>query len=197
MCLQSLFTFLPPEKDASAAFSGDGALPDGASLRLGFRHSLKELQERQSPLRSPRCRGSRTPTVSREQSPVRRSRVWDDVAESGDVLPHPNRLPRRTSRTPPRQSARRRPSSQSFSPVASRRRASGFAAAAAALSAADAAAAATPTRPKGAALAAVGTPNSWRAVQRVEKEFEGLVFGGPEDAFSSGSSRLTMSQDMS
>ncbi|CDI87490.1 hypothetical protein, conserved [Eimeria praecox] len=192
---RSLFTFLPPDKNACAASSGAGALPDGASLRLGFRHSLKELQERQSPMRSPRCRVSGTPTASREQSPVRRSRVCCDAAEAEGALAHQQQLPRQSCRTPARQPARRRVSSQSVSPVTPRRRASGFAAASAALVAADAAAASTPTRPKGAALASVGTPNTFRAVQRAEKELQGLVFRGTEEGCSSKLNRAPMSQD--
>ncbi|CDJ50107.1 hypothetical protein, conserved [Eimeria brunetti] len=194
-CLQSLFTFLPPDKNACAASSGDGALPDGASLRLGFRHSLKELQEKQSPMRSPRRHGSPTPPASRDQSPARRPRVWGDAAEAGEALVHQHQLPRQAIRTPARQPARRRLSSQSISPVASRRRASGLTAACAALGAADAAAAATPTRPKGRPSAAVGTPNTCRAVQRVEKELQSLVFRGTEDAPSNKPDRAPMSPD--
>ncbi|CDJ32981.1 uncharacterized protein EMH_0049910 [Eimeria mitis] len=194
---RSLFTFLPPDKNACAASTGDGELPDGASIRLGFRHSLKELQERQSPMRSPRCRSSGTPIASREQSPVRRSRVWGDAADAGEALAYQRQLPKTPNRTPARQPARRRLSSQSMSPVASRGRASGFSAAIAALGAADAAAAATPTRPKGAALAAVGTPNTCREFQRVEKELQGLVFRAAEEPPSNEPDRVPMSQDTS
>lgn len=180
---QSLFAFLPPEANSSAAANGDAALPDGASLRLGFRHSLKELQEKQSPLRSPRGRASSSPMASREPSPVGHSAMSPRTPLAAET-PTQQQLLRQNCRSPVRQAPRRRVSSQSASPVSSRRRCS-VVTASAALAAADAAAAATPSKPKGGALAAAGTPNTRRAVLKAEEELRDLAFGAsgtPSDA---------------
>lgn len=194
---QSLFAFLPPESSSSAAANGDAALPDGASLRLGFRHSLKELQEKQSPLRSPRGRASSSPMASREASPVGHcaasprtplaaetptQQQLSSIIRTGNEKSLLNST-RQHCRSPVRQAPRRRGSSQSASPVSSRRRCSAVTASAA-LAAADAAAAATPSKPKGGALAAAGTPSTRRAVLKAEKELRGLAFGasGPPSA---------------
>lgn len=188
---QSLFSFLPPDGIACPASSGAAALPCGAALRLGFRHSLQELQERQSPMRSPRGRASFTPLVSRESSGAGRTRLCGDAPGLPDATA-PQQLLRQQRRSPVRQAARRRPSSHSISPVSSCRRRSA-AIAHAALAAADAAAAASPIKTKGRAFAPVGTPNARKAVQGAERELRSLAFSGGEAACDSCTA--PMSQD--
>ncbi|XP_026193460.1 uncharacterized protein LOC34619749 [Cyclospora cayetanensis] len=175
----SLFTFLPPDSNPCARVHNAESLLNGSSLRLGFRHSLKELQEKQSPMRWPLSRASCTPTASREPSPV-------GQAPSAEFLkacdtPSQKQSLKQRRQSPVRQAARRRTNSQTMSPVSSRRRCSAIVASAA-LAAADAAARSSPVKQKGGAFSNVGTPTTRRAVQRVESDLCGLTVSGKDIA---------------
>ncbi|OEH75872.1 hypothetical protein cyc_02984 [Cyclospora cayetanensis] len=175
----SLFTFLPPDSNSCARVHNAESLLNGSSLRLGFRHSLKELQEKQSPMRWPLSRASCTPTASREPSPV-------GQAPSAEFLkacdtPSQKQSLKQRRQSPVRQAARRRTNSQTMSPVSSRRRCSAIVASAA-LAAADAAARSSPVKQKGGAFSNVGTPTIRRAVQRVESDLCGLTVSGKDIA---------------
>ncbi|KAL8452269.1 hypothetical protein Emed_001430 [Eimeria media] len=194
----SLFSFLPPDESACTSSSGPSSLPDGASLRHGFRHSLQELQEKQSPLRTPRRSATQPSLTSQDSSPV-----WTPVLEAESpaataaaaaVAAASQQLPRGQRRSPVRQGCarNRRSSSHSVSSVFPRR-SCGATAAAAALAAADAAAAASPIHPKPKAFAAAATPPSRRAVHKVERGLRSLGFRGSDAA--SGTSSAPMSQD--
>ncbi|KAL8429365.1 hypothetical protein Efla_001203 [Eimeria flavescens] len=182
----SLFSFLPPEDRASAASNEPSALPDGFFLRLGFRHSLQELQERQSPTRTPRRSTTQASITSRDSSPV-----WTPLLSAETESPaaaaaaaaaatKEQRVGRR--RSPVRRAAsRRRSSSHSVSSVLSRRRC-GVTAAAAALAAADAAAAASPIQPKSRGLVPAATPPSRRGLHRAQRELRCLAFDETDSA---------------
>lgn len=193
VCPQSLFSFLPPEnKGGTPPSVSSSALPDGASLRLGFRHSLQELQERQSPMRTPRRRPSLAGAASRDSSPVWRGGS-QDAALTAAVAQQQQQPLRQQRRSPVRQPARRRTTSSiSVSSLSPRRRCSSTLASAA-VAAADAAAAASPVKPRGRVCAAIGTPNGRRAVHRIERELDGLGFSG--DAAVRDSCITAMSQD--
>ncbi|KAL8455919.1 hypothetical protein Emag_000293 [Eimeria magna] len=191
----SLFSFLPPDESACTSSSGPSSLPDGATLRHGFRHSLQELQERQSPLRTPRRSATQASLTSQDSSPV-----WtpapdaESPAATAAVVGASQQLPRGQRRSPVRQGCarNRRSSSHSVSSVFPRR-SCGATAAAAALAAADAAAAASPIHPKAKAYAVAATPPSRRAVHKVERGLRSLGFRGSDAAC--GSSSAPMSQD--
>ncbi|KAL8436387.1 hypothetical protein ACSSS7_001787 [Eimeria intestinalis] len=159
-----------------------------------------ELQERQSPLRTPRRSATQPSSALQDSSPV-----WTPAldAESGAAAAAPAapaaaaasaQLPRGQRRSPVRQGCarNRRSSSHSVSSVFPRR-SCGATAAAAALAAADAAAAASPIHPRPNAFAAAATPLSRRAVHKVERGLRSLGFRAPDAACECSSA--PMSQD--
>ncbi|KAL8275556.1 hypothetical protein Esti_000507 [Eimeria stiedai] len=174
----SLFSFIAPDESACTSSSGTSSLPDGASLRHGFRHSLQKLQERQSPLRTPRRSAAHASLTSQDSSSV-----WTPVrdaecpAAAATAAAASQKLPRGHRRSPVRQGCarNRRSTSHSVSSVF-QRKPCGATAAVAALAAADAAAAASPICPKPNAFAAAATPPSRRAVHRVEMGLKNLGF---------------------